>query len=233
MVTVKNRVEAIREIMTESASRVGRNVSKIKLLAVTKTRTAEEMLEAAPFVDGLGENRVQEAASKKQDWPASVTAEWRMIGHLQSNKARKAVALFNFLDSIDSEDIARAVERIAAEENRIVPVLLEVNVSGEVNKTGLAPKDFPALLDRVLECRRLRLDGLMTIGPLSSDEATARGAFAMLREMAEDARLRSGLPLPVLSMGMSDDFESAILEGSTMIRIGTSLFGPRSINSKT
>jgi len=217
--------------MAESASRAYRDVSGIKLLAVTKTRTMEEMQEAAPFVDGFGENRVQEAASKKQNCPASTGPEWRLIGHLQSNKARKAVALFDSLDSIDSENIARAVERIAAEENKIIPVLLEVNTSGEASKTGIAPDDFPALLDCVLECRHLRLDGLMTIGPLllgppAGNEAVRR-AFAMLRALAENAGLRSGLPLPVLSMGMSDDFELAIAEGSTMIRVGTSLFGPR------
>ena len=229
MVSTKDRIEAIRERMAESASRAGREASGIKLLAVTKTRTVEEMLEAAPFVDGLGENRVQEAALKKQNWPASIETEWRMIGRLQSNKVRKAIVLFDSLDSMDSEDIVRAVERIAGEENRVIPVLLEVNTSGEASKTGAAPESFPALLDSVLECRRLRLDGLMTIGPFTDDEARIRRAFAMLRGITEDARLRSGLPLPVLSMGMSDDFEPAIAEGSTMVRIGTSLFGPRDI----
>ena len=227
MVTIKNRIEAIRERMAESASRAGCDASGIKLLAVTKTRTVEEMLEAVPFIDGLGENRVQEAAFKKQDWPAFTETEWRMIGRLQSNKARKAVALFDSLDSMDSEDIVRMVERIAAEENRLIPVLLEVNTSGEASKTGAAPEGFPALLDHVLECPHLRLDGLMTIGPFTNDETRVRRAFAMLRTITEDARLQSGLPLPVLSMGMSDDFELAIAEGSTMVRIGTSLFGPR------
>jgi len=227
LVTLKDRIEAIREKMTESALRAGCDASKIKLLAVTKTRTVDEMLEAIPFVDGLGENRIQEAVSKKKDWPISIETEWRMIGHLQSNKVRKAVALFDSLDSIDSENIARAVERIAAEENRVVPVLLEVNTSGEDSKTGLAPENLPALLDCVLECQHLRLDGFMTIAPFTDDEALARKAFAMLRIMAENARYRTGLPLQVLSMGMSDDFELAIAEGSTMIRVGTSLFGPR------
>jgi len=228
---VKYRIAAVRERMAESASRAGRaeSVSEIKLLAVTKTRTAEEMLEAAPFVDGFGENRVQEAAFKKQNWPVSIEIVWRMIGHVQSNKARKAVALFDSLDSIDSENIARAVERVAAEENRIVPVLLEINASGEASKTGAAPEDFPALLDCILKCRYLRLDGLMAMAPITNDEAPIRQAFAMMRTLAEDARLRSGLPLPVLSMGMSDDFEQAIEEGSTMVRIGTSLFGPRNV----
>ena len=227
MVTIKTRIEAVREKMAQSASRAGREASLIKLLAVTKTRAAEEMLEAAPFVDGFGENRVQEAESKKKVLTASAGLEWRLISHLQSNKVRKAVALFDSLDSIDSQGIARAVERVAAEENMVVPVLLEINTSGETSKTGSSPDDFPSLLDFVLECRHLRLDGLMTIGPLTDREAPIRKAFAMLRALAEDARLRSGLPLPVLSMGMSDDFELAIAEGATMVRIGTSLFGPR------
>jgi len=224
---MKDRIEAVRGKMSESALRAGRDASKIKLIAVTKTRTVDEMLEAAPFVDGLGENRIQEAASKQKDWPSSVETEWRMIGHLQSNKARKAVALFDYLDSIDSESIARAVDKFAAEENRVIPILVEVNTSGEASKTGVAPEGLPLLLDCVLECRHLRLDGFMTIAPFTDDETQVRKSFAMLRIMAENARFSTGLPLPVLSMGMSGDFELAIAEGSTMVRVGTSLFGLR------
>ena len=229
MVTIRERIEAIREKIAESASRTGRNTFGIKLLAVTKTRTVEEMLEAAPFVDGFGENRVQEAASKKQVWPASIELNWRLIGRLQSNKVRKAVTLFDSLDSIDSVGIACSAERVAAEENRTMPILLEVNTSGEASKAGVRPNDFPELLERVLECRHLKLEGFMTMGPMTADETQIRRAFAMLREVAENARFRSGLPLPVLSMGMSDDFVPAVEEGSTMVRIGTSLFGPRSL----
>jgi len=224
---MKDRIEAVRGKMSESALRAGRDASKIKLIAVTKTRTVDEMLEAAPFVDGLGENRIQEAASKQKDWPSSVETEWRMIGHLQSNKARKAVALFDYLDSIDSESIARAVDKFAAEENRVIPILVEVNTSGEASKTGVAPEGLPLLLDCVLECRHLRLDGFMTIAPFTDDETQVRKSFAMLRIMAENARFSTGLPLPVLSMGMSGDFELTIAEGSTMVRVGTSLFGLR------
>ena len=228
MVTIRERIEAIREKIAESASRTGHNTFGIKLLAVTKTRAVNEMLEAAPLVDGFGENRVQEAASKKQAWPTSIELNWRLIGRLQSNKVRKAVTLFDSLDSIDSIDIACLTERIAAEENKTIPILLEVNTSGEASKAGVTPDDFPELLDRVLECRHLKLEGLMTMGPMTADDTPIRRAFAMLRGVAENARIRSGLPLPVLSMGMSDDFELAIEEGSTMVRIGTSLFGPRS-----
>jgi pyridoxal phosphate enzyme (YggS family) len=123
--------------------------------------------------------------------------------------------------------VALAAERIAAEEDRAVPVLMEVNTSGEDNKTGVDVKNFPELLDCVLGCPHLKLDGFMTVGPLTDDEAQVRNAFAQLREMASQARLRSNLPLPVLSMGMSGDFQWAIWEGSTCVRIGTSLFGAR------
>jgi pyridoxal phosphate enzyme (YggS family) len=146
---------------------------------------------------------------------------------LQSNKVRKALSVFDGLDSVDSSSLASAVERVASETDRVVPVLLEINTSGEAAKTGVAPEDFQELLDRALESPHLRLEGLMTIGPLTRDEAEARGAFARLRETALEARRRSGLALPILSMGMSGDFEWAILEGSTRVRIGTALFGVR------
>jgi pyridoxal phosphate enzyme (YggS family) len=225
--TIEGRIAAVKERMAQSALRAGRQVSEIKLMAVTKTRTVEEMLTAAAHVDALGENRVQEAASKKQNWPDSAKVEWRLIGHLQSNKVRKALATFDSLDSLDSSGLAVAVERVAAESGRVVPVLIEVNTSGESNKTGADMESFPELLDRVLGWSHLKLEGLMTVGPLTDHEPQVRNAFGRLREMASRARLESGLPLPVLSMGMSGDFEWAILEGSTCVRIGTSLFGAR------
>jgi pyridoxal phosphate enzyme (YggS family) len=231
--TIKDRIAAVRERIAQSAARAGRDPSEIKLTAVTKTRSVEEMLEAAPWVDALGENRVQEAASKKRDWPSGSEAVWRMIGHLQSNKVRKALELFDAVDSVDSAELARALGRAAEGAGRIlsipvpVPVLIEVNMSGEAGKTGVDPRKFLELADSVLECPHLSLEGLMTIGPLTDDEARVRNAFAGLREMASQARLRSSLPLPVLSMGMSGDFEWAVLEGSTMVRIGTALFGAR------
>jgi pyridoxal phosphate enzyme (YggS family) len=240
--SIESRAAAVRERMAESAARAGRKGSEIKLMAVTKTRTVAEMLTAAPFVDALGENRVQEAASKKEVWEKEVKEkevkekevwadssklEWHLIGHLQRNKVRKALALFDALDSLDSVELALAAERTAAEEGRTVPVLIEVNTSGEENKTGIHVENFPELLDGVLGCAHLKLEGFMTVGPLTDDETRVRSAFAQLREMASQARLRSGLPVPVLSMGMSEDFHWAILEGSTCVRIGTFLFGPR------
>ena len=222
----EERVAHIRERMEESASRAGRDVSEIKLAAVTKTRTLEEMLEVAPFVDALGENRIQEAEPKITCWPSD-RPEWRFIGHLQRNKIRRALTLFDTWDSLDSAEAALSAERIAEELGRFVPVLIEVNTSGEASKTGAPPEDFSALLDCVTACARLKLEGFMTMGPLTDREPLVRSSFAMLRDMGSLARERTGLPLPVLSMGMSGDFEWAILEGSTMIRVGTLLFAPR------
>jgi pyridoxal phosphate enzyme (YggS family) len=225
--SIREHILAVREKIFTSADRAGRDGAEVKLLGVTKTRTVEEMLEAVPLIDAVGENRVQEALAKKERWPSGTKAEWRLIGHLQSNKVRRALSLFDTVDSLDSVALAQAVERTAAETGRAVPVLIEVNTSGEASKTGVAPGEFSELADRVMEYPHLELRGLMTIGPLTNDEAQVRSAFAHLREMTEGARLRSGLPLPVLSMGMSSDFEWAVAEGSTMVRIGTSLFGPR------
>ncbi|MDR3229970.1 MAG: YggS family pyridoxal phosphate-dependent enzyme [Synergistaceae bacterium] len=224
---IRERILAVREKIFSSAARAGRDAAEIKLLGVTKTRTVEEMLEAVSLVDAIGENRVQEALSKKERWPSDIKIEWHLIGHLQSNKIRRALSFFDAVDSLDSVALASAVERTAAETERVVSVLIEVNTSGEGSKTGVPPGGFSELVDRIMESPHLELRGLMTIGPLTDDEAQVRGAFAHLREMAGDARRRSGLPLPVLSMGMSSDFEWAIAEGSTMVRIGTSLFGKR------
>ena len=225
--SVKDRIDEIRGRIADAARRSGRDASDVILVGVTKTRTVREMEEAAPFIDAIGENRVQEAQEKKSAWKLGNVPEWRLIGHLQSNKARRAVELFDTVDSVDSVQIAERLDRHAAEFGRVLPVLIEVNTALEASKTGITPECFPELLDCVLNLQNLKLDGLMTIGPITDDETTARKAFANLRELSENAVRRSGLSLPVLSMGMSGDFEWAILEGSTMVRIGTLLFGPR------
>ena len=201
---------------------------KAAFVAVSKTRTVDEMHEAEAFscIDYFGENRVQEAEAKRKAYGSS-RLQWRLIGHLQANKARKAVELFDSIDSIDSADLAERVDRIAGETGKIMPVLLEVNTSGEAAKSGIAPEGLPQLVDKVITLQNLRLDGLMTVGPLTDNESDIRRAFAELRELAEKARTHTGLALPVLSMGMSGDFELAIREGSTMVRIGTLLFGAR------
>ena len=228
--TFEERASEIRERIARAAAKAGRDPASILLVAVTKTRTVQEMLAAVPFADAIGENRVQEAEEKKKAWPSDGEASalpWRLIGHLQGNKARKALELFDTVDSLDSIALAERLDRVARERERTLPVLIEVNMAQEVSKTGIAPEDFGSLLDRVQNLPHLRLEGLMTIGPLTEDEASVRRAFAGLRDLAEEARKQSGLPLSVLSMGMSGDFEWAIQEGSTMVRIGSALFGPR------
>ena len=206
----------------------GREREKIYFVAVSKTRTIQEMQEAEKFscIDFFGENRVQEAAQKISIYGERRIA-WRLIGHLQANKARKALEIFDYIDSVDSIELANKLNRIASELGRVVKILIEVNTSGEESKTGVAPENFASLLDSVMNSKNLFLEGLMTVGPITDNEKETRAAFAHLRKLRDSAKISTGLELPVLSMGMSGDFESAILEGSTMVRIGTLLFGAR------
>ena len=219
--------EIIRERIDAAMAKAGRS-DKVYFTAVSKTRTVDEMKEAEriSWVDFFGENRVQEGEAKRKTYTDSRIA-WRLIGHLQANKARKAIETFDTIDSVDSIELSERLNRIAGELGKIVPVLIEVNTSGEASKSGVEPENFPALLENVAGHENLRLDGLMTVGPITDDEREIRSSFAELRGLLEDARTRTGLELPILSMGMSGDFELAILEGSTMIRVGTLLFGPR------
>ena len=201
---------------------------KIYFTAVSKTRTIQEMQEVEKFscIDFFGENRIQEAAQKNSIY-GQKRVPWRLIGHLQANKVRKAIEIFDYIDSVDSIEIAARINRVAAESGRTIKILIEVNTSGESSKTGIDPENFSRLCDSVMLMKNLALDGLMTVGPITDSEREIRSAFANLRELCERARISTGLAMPVLSMGMSGDFESAILEGSTMVRIGTLLFGVR------
>ena len=219
--------EEIRERIDSAMTRAGRN-DKVFFTAVSKTRTVDEMreVEKISWVDYFGENRVQEAESKRKAYGES-RVSWRLIGHLQANKARKAAEIFDTVDSVDTPELALRLNRIAGELGKIIPVLIEVNTSGEESKSGVDPANLSPLLDAVISQGNLRLDGFMTVGPITDSEREIRNAFANLRTLSENARMKTGLTLPTLSMGMSGDFELAILEGSTMIRIGTLLFGPR------
>ena len=219
--------EEIRERIDSAMTRAGRN-DKVFFTAVSKTRTVDEMreVEKISWVDYFGENRVQEAESKRKAYGES-RVSWRLIGHLQANKARKAAEIFDTVDSVDTPELALRLNRIAGELGKIIPVLIEVNTSGEESKSGIDPANLSPLLDAVISQENLRLDGFMTVGPITDSEREIRNAFATLRTLSENARMKTGLTLPTLSMGMSGDFELAILEGSTMIRIGTLLFGPR------
>lgn len=222
-----NNPEEIYGRINDAMERSGRK-DRVYFVAVSKTRTVSEMQEAEKFscIDFFGENRVQEAEAKRRDWRDSRLA-WRLIGHLQANKARKALELFDSIDSVDSVELAVRLDRIAGELGKVMPVLIEVNTSGEASKSGIEPEKLHELTDRVVELPNLRLDGLMTVGPLTENEREVASAFACLRELLAEAKERTALELPLLSMGMSSDFELAIREGSTMVRIGTLLFGER------
>ncbi len=230
MVTsIKDNLERVREEIRAAAESCGRREEDVLLVAVTKTRSIEEIKEAASLgLTSVGENRVQELLEKRALWPEDDPLRWRLVGHLQRNKARKALSAAAAIDSVDSPRLASALSRIAEEEGKSVPVLIEVNTSGEASKHGVAPHEAEGFMEWVAEnCPSLLPEGFMTIGPLGGDEKEVRKSFALLRSICEASRERTGLPLPELSMGMSGDFAWAIAEGSTMVRIGSSIFGPR------
>lgn len=222
---IKENIAIVRGMIADSAAKAGRRADEISLVAVTKTRTVDEMRVAEQLADFIGENRVQEAQEKKGTDPWR--APWRMIGSLQRNKVKKSLELFDFIDSVNSEELAMTLQRELAKTGRIMPVLMEINMSLEESKTGLPPEMAQSLADTIMDCPALRLDGLMTIGPHTDDPDAVRRSFVRLRELAETLRASTGLPFPTLSMGMSGDFTSAVEEGATLVRIGTSLFGKR------
>ena len=229
MTDLNQRLAEIRSRIEEAARRSGRKPEEIELLAVTKTRGLAELLEA--WEAGLrlfGENRVQEALGKITAWPTERRAEWRLIGNLQRNKARKALDLFSRIDSLDRLELALDLQRILSETDRKIEVLVEVNTSGEPSKHGVSPDRLEDLLEGVLQrCPRLSVRGLMTVGPLFADPRDVAASFCRLRELRDRMSKAFGLEMPVLSMGMSDDFETAIQQGSTCVRLGRALFGPR------
>ena len=205
----------------------------MKLIGVVKTVAAERVSEAVRLgLADLGENRLQEAEAKI---PAVRGASegghprWHMIGHLQRNKAARAARLFDRVHSVDGPEVALVLARAAREAGRELPVMIEVNVSGEASKFGVTPADLEALVLAVAALEGLKLDGLMTVGPQVERPELARPAFARLRELRAGAERSSGLALPQLSMGMSGDFEVAIEEGSTMVRVGSAIFGARGV----
>ncbi len=228
LVGIVENLARLEDRISRACDRAGRARSGITLVAVSKTRPAEDIVAAARAgVTDIGENRVQEAAAKKPGVP--VPLRWHLVGHLQTNKAGRALELFDVIHSVDSARLAEAIQRRCAAVGTNATVLVEVNTSGEASKFGVTPDDLPRLLDAVAALDRLRLAGLMTIGPgfAVTDPEASRPCFRDLARLAADARRRLGLPLPHLSMGMSSDFEQAIEEGATLVRVGTALFGPR------
>ncbi len=227
--TIAANLEAIRRRVDAAAQRAGRTPQSVALMAVSKTHPAEAILEAIAAGQLLfGENRVQEFAAKHAAVSTS-GATFHLIGHLQSNKAAKAAELFDAIDSVDSLRLAERLNEAAVQFNRTLDALIEVNVGGEDAKSGLAP-DSPELLELLKAQPRLtnlRLRGLMTVPPFTEDPEGARACFRGLRELRDRLRDVSGLALDELSMGMSHDFEVAVEEGSTCVRVGTAIFGAR------
>lgn len=204
----------------------GREKREVTLLPVTKNHPAT----AADFAarhgfSSVGENRVQEAVEKRPQVTASL--RWELIGHLQSNKAKLAAAHFDRIQSVDSEKLLTALDRAAAGLGKTLPVLLQINAGNDPAKFGVDLTEAPRLAEFALTKSHLQLDGLMTIAPLSDDPSVARRTFANLRTLRDQLATRLGTPLRELSMGMSGDLDAAIEEGSTLVRIGTALYGPR------
>lgn len=220
------RAEVLGRI-ADACARAGRDPAGVTLVAVTKTVPVERLRAAVEAgLTVLGENRVQEAAAKV---PLVTGAAWHLVGPLQSNKARRAVELFEMIETVDSVDLARRLDRIAAElrPGATLPVLVEVNVDRDPAKAGVLPEALEEALGGIVELPNLRPAGLMTIGRLVADPDEARPTFAALRELS--ARLRSIHPAlgPELSMGMTDDYPVAVEEGATIVRVGRALFGER------
>lgn len=225
--TLRDRLDEVRSRIAGAASRAGRNPLEVNLIGVTKTlpaAVAREALEEG--LRDLGESKVQEARDKIRD-VGRRAARWHLIGHLQRNKAGKAIELFDWIHSVDSVDLAETMARRAEASGVRPSVLLEVNVSGETSKFGISPDDAKGVARRVAGLEGLELEGLMTIAPYSDDPEAARPHFAALRELRDSLQGELGVSLPHLSMGMSGDYEVAVEEGSTMVRVGTALFGPR------
>lgn len=225
---LSSRLTSLLERIDRAARTSGRSLSDVTLVAVTKTVPASLIREAHRLgLRHFGENRVQEAAAKRPDLEGLDGATWHLIGHLQTNKAAKAAGLFDAVQSLDSVRLADALNRAAESAGRTLPCLVEVKTSPEPEKHGLSPEELDDFLARAALWPRLKLEGLMTVAPYAPDPAAARPFFARLRELAE-RRQGAFAGKPRLSMGMSSDFEAAVQEGSTMVRIGTSLFGDRS-----
>ncbi len=225
MSSVKENYLKVIEKIEKAAQRVGRNPDDIKLVAVSKTVDTQRIREAIEAgVKILGENYVQEAQKKIEEIGKDVS--WHFIGHLQTNKAKYAVKLFDMIHSLDSIELAEELNRRAEKEGRIMKVMIEVNLSGERTKFGVEEEDALKLGSSISGLKNLKLIGLMTMPPYFEDPEMSRPYFIRLRLLKEKME-KEGISVKELSMGMSNDFEVAVEEGSTYVRIGTAIFGPR------
>jgi hypothetical protein len=220
-------LNAVRQRIAQACDRAGRDPAAVTLLTVTKGHPAEIVSAAAGLGLSLfGENRVQEARAKIGLCAGRL--HWHLIGHLQSNKCRDAVHLFEMIQSVDSLSLAREINGWADKSAKTMPVLIEVNVAGESSKFGYAPEKVMAELKAINALPKIEVHGLMTVAPFSQDAEKVRPVFRRLRELKGQCEGMLGVPLPHLSMGMSGDFEVAVEEGATIIRLGSAILGPRS-----
>jgi pyridoxal phosphate enzyme (YggS family) len=226
MPSIAENLERVREQIAQVAAKAGRSDEDVELVAISKTCDAEKVREAVEAGQSLfGENRVQEARAKIPELPSNL--RWHFVGHLQKNKIRHALPLFELIHSIDSLALAQDANRIAEEEGMHPRVLLEVNVAGEGSKFGFKPDALRAEMEILLALDRLSIEGLMTIPPLAPEPGASREYFIKLRELRDALEKEFRAKLPHLSMGMTNDFVIAIEEGATLVRVGTAIFGER------
>lgn len=226
--TIRDNIQQVQERIAAACDRCGRSAEDVTLVVVSKTVDVARIEEAlAAGIRQFGENRVQEAVPKIDALYAHADVTWHMIGHLQSNKVKRAVEYFQMIHSVDSLERAQDIDKRAAEQGRVTPILFEVNVSGEGSKFGLSPDDVSAVVEAASRFEHVTVTGLMTMAPFVADPEEARPIFRALRELllrCQDA----GFPqMTGLSMGMTNDFEVAVEEGATLVRVGSAIFGSR------
>ena len=224
--TVAENVEGVRERIAQAATKVGRAIEDIELVAISKTHDAAKVREAVEAGQSLfGESKVQEARIKIPLLPSNI--HWHFVGHMQKNKIRHALPLFELIHSVDSLDLAQAINRIAHEDGLHPRILLEVNVAGEGSKFGFKATTLRAELESLLILPRLSIEGLMCIPPLAEEAEASRRYFVELRELRDALEKEFEVKLPQLSMGMTNDYSVAVEEGATLVRVGTAIFGER------
>jgi len=223
---IKNNIRIIKEKIKKAALKTNRNPEKIKLVAVTKTVTIEQIKEAINAgIKIIGENKVHEAKEKYHILTAEI--EWHLVGHLQTNKVKYAVEIFDLIHSVDSVKLAKEIDKRSLQFGKISNVLIEVNVSGEDTKYGIKPEEAELFIKKISEFPRILVRGLMTIAPMVKDKEETRPYFGKLRELSEEIKSKNirNVKMDYLSMGMTEDFEIAIEEGANMVRIGRGIFG--------
>ena len=228
MISIADNLERVRKQIADAAAKSGRSADDVELVAITKTHPAEKVREAIEAGQTLlGESRVQEARAKIPELPSAI--RWHFVGHLQKNKIRHALPLFEMFHSIDSLALAQDMNRIAEEEGMHPRVLFEVNVAGEGSKFGFAPGNLREQMEELLALPRLSILGLMTIPPLAEEADASRKHFVALRELRDRLQTEFRVDLAQLSMGMTNDFPIAVEEGATLVRVGTAIFGKRKL----